>query len=196
MFEKNLPKEYWAEAAYTAIFLLNRLPTKVEAKKIPYEVWYGFKPSLKNLIVFGCLCFVYVPHIKRDKLDKKVEVGIFVGYSLIFKAYRIFQPNTKKILISIDLHFMENDERDWKGKQAVLVLDQVLKLQLKEDELVDDALVRSKRSLYDIYRRCAVFETRDFWEAEKDPKWVAVMKKELSMIEKKLDLAACKKTNR
>ena len=64
MFEKNLPKEYWAEAAHTTVFLLNRITTKVVADKTPYEAWYGFKPSFKNLKVFGCLCFVYVPHIK------------------------------------------------------------------------------------------------------------------------------------
>ena len=43
------------------------------------------------------------------------------------------------------MHFIKNDEWDWKGNQAVLVPDQVTKLQLKEDELVDDAPVRGKR---------------------------------------------------
>ena len=112
MFEKNLPKEYWAEETHTTIFLLNRLPTKAIAEKTPYEAWYGFKPSLKNPKVFGCLCFVYVPQIKREKLDKKAEEKIFIGYSSISKAYKIFQPNTKFFLISRDVHFMENDEWD------------------------------------------------------------------------------------
>ena len=67
-----------------------------------------------------------------------------------------------------------------------MVLDQVPKLQLKEDELVDDDLVRGTRSLYEIYQRCnvAVFEPRDFLEVEKDSKWIAVIKEELSMIKK------------
>lgn len=155
MFEKNLPREYWAEAADTAVFLLNRLPTKAVAEKTPYEVWYDFKPSLKNLKMFGCL-IVYVPHIKRDKLDKKAEAGIFVGYNTIPKAYRIFQPNIKKIFISRDVHFMENDKWDWVGKQSALIPDQVPKLQLKEDELLDDDPVRGTRSLSDIYQRCNV----------------------------------------
>ena len=52
--------------------------------------------------------------------------------------------------------------------------------------MVDDAPVRGKRSLSEIYQRCnvVVFKPGDFWEAEKDPKWVATMKEELSMIEK------------
>ena len=186
MFKKNLPREYWAETAHTAVFLLNRLPTKAVAEKTPYEAWYGFKPSLKNLKVFGCLCFVYVPQIKRDKLDKRAKAGILVGYNTISKAYRIFQPNTKKILISRDVHFMENDEWDWEGKHSALVPDQVPKLQLKEDELVDDIPVRGMRSLSDIYQRCnvALLETTDFWEAEKNPKWITTMKEELKMIGK------------
>ncbi|KAL8093594.1 hypothetical protein AgCh_035470 [Apium graveolens] len=37
LYEKNLPKEYWAEAANTTVFLLNRLPTKAVNGKTPYE---------------------------------------------------------------------------------------------------------------------------------------------------------------
>ena len=72
LHEKGLPKEYWAEATNTAVFLLNRLSTKAVNGKTPFETWYGYKPSLKNFKVFGCLCFTYVPRIKRDRLDKKV----------------------------------------------------------------------------------------------------------------------------
>ena len=59
---------------------------------------------------------------------------------------------------------MENDEWNWEGKQAALVPNQVPKLQLKEDELVDDDLVRGTRSLFEIYQRCnvVVFEPGDF----------------------------------
>ncbi|RDX63928.1 putative mitochondrial protein, partial [Mucuna pruriens] len=106
---------------------------------------------------------------KRDKLDKKAEAGIFVGYNSISKAYKNFQPNTRKILISRDVHFMENDEWDWDEKQVVEFLDQVSKSQLDENELADDIPIRGMRSLYDIYQRCnmAVLEPTDFWEAEK-----------------------------
>ena len=48
LHEKGLPKEYWAEATNTAVFLLNRLSTKAVNGKTPFETWYGYKPSLKN----------------------------------------------------------------------------------------------------------------------------------------------------
>ena len=96
MHEKDLPKAFWAKATNTTVFLLNRLPTKAVNGKTPFEAWYGFKPNLKNLKIFGCLCFTHVPQIKRDKLDKKAEPGIFIGYSNSSKAYRIFQPWSEK----------------------------------------------------------------------------------------------------
>ncbi|KAL6310575.1 hypothetical protein AAG906_015313 [Vitis piasezkii] len=62
------------------------------ATKTPFEAWYGYKPRLQNLKTFGCLCFSYIPHVKRDKLDKKAEARIFIGYNSISKAYRIYFP--------------------------------------------------------------------------------------------------------
>lgn len=90
--EKNQPKKFWAEAANTTVYLLNRQPTRAVEGKTPFKAWYGFKPDLKNLKIFGCICFSYVPQVKRDKLDKKADLGIFIGYNLLSKAYRIFQP--------------------------------------------------------------------------------------------------------
>ena len=37
IFEKKLPKEFWAEAVNTSVYLLNRLPTKPLATKTSYE---------------------------------------------------------------------------------------------------------------------------------------------------------------
>ena len=76
LHEKGLPKKFWAEAAHTSVFLLNRLPTKALQQKTPFEAWYGYKPRLQNLKTFGCLCFCYIPHVKRDRLDKKVRILI------------------------------------------------------------------------------------------------------------------------
>lgn len=79
MHEKGLPKEYWAEATNTVVFLLNRLLTKAVNGKTPFEAWYSSKPNIQNFKIFGCLCFTHVSQIKRDKLDKKAKPGIFIG---------------------------------------------------------------------------------------------------------------------
>ena len=109
LHEKGLPKSFWAEAANTAIFLQNRLPSVAIEDKTPFEAWYGYIPSLSFLKVFGCLCFVHVPQVKRDKLDKKAIPGIFVGYSTISQAYKVYHPQTRKMVITRDVHFNEDE---------------------------------------------------------------------------------------
>ena len=79
----------------------------------PFEVWYGYKASLKFIKVFGCLCFTYIPQIKHDKLDKKTEASIFVWYSTIFKTYRVFQPHISRVIVSRDVHFAGNEQWNW-----------------------------------------------------------------------------------
>ena len=92
LHDKGLPKKFQVEAANTSVFLLNGLPTKTLQTRTPFEAWFGYKPKLINLQIFGCLRFSYIPQNKRDKLDKKVEAEIFVGYSAVVKAYRIYIP--------------------------------------------------------------------------------------------------------
>lgn len=63
LHEKNLPKKFWAEAANTTVFLQNRLLMKAVKNQTPFEVWYGYKPPLHFLEIFGCLCFIYIPQV-------------------------------------------------------------------------------------------------------------------------------------
>jgi transposase InsO family protein len=185
MHEKQLPTNFWAEAANTSVFLLNRLPTKAVEGKTPFEAWYGYKPSLHNLKVFGCVCFTTVPQVNRDKLDKRAEPGIFIGYSLVSKAYRVYQPQTKKIFVSRDVQFVEDQSWCWNDKEGRQPTPSRSVPSL-EDESFDDPPVRGFRPLSDVYQRCnvAMLEPADYVDAEKDPKWKAAMKEELYMIEK------------
>ena len=93
-----------------------------------------------------------MPQVKRDKLDKKAEPGVFIGYSNSSKAYKIFQPQNGKILVSRDVKFIE--DRQWNWEESI-------KMQLPEvpqyfDENIDDVLVRGTRSLSDVYERSNV----------------------------------------
>ena len=104
--------KFWVEAASTAVFLQNRFPTKALEDKTPFEAWYGYKPSLNFLRVFGCVCFSHIPQVKRDKLDKKLEPNIFVGYSSSSKAYKVYQPQTGKLIVSRDVFFNEDEKQN------------------------------------------------------------------------------------
>ena len=44
----TLPESLWSEAIKTAVYILNRVPSKAVAKT-PYELWNSKKPSIKHL---------------------------------------------------------------------------------------------------------------------------------------------------
>ena len=68
MSNSSLPKSLWMYALKTAVYLLNRIPSKA-VPKTPFELWTGRKPSLRHLHVWGCPAEarVYNPH--EMKLD-------------------------------------------------------------------------------------------------------------------------------
>ncbi|KAG8478423.1 hypothetical protein CXB51_028191 [Gossypium anomalum] len=160
-FQKNLPKTIWAEAVNTAVYLQNRLPTKALDQKTPFEGWFGFKPSLAHLRVFGCLCYAQVPAVKRNKLDKRAQAGILVGYSSVKKGYRILDPSANKVQVSRDIVFNEKSYWNWERNQPEaiseeLMTDQFDSEQNEPDMDVDDEPVRGTRTLADVYERAHV----------------------------------------
>ncbi|XP_040956008.1 uncharacterized protein [Gossypium hirsutum] len=158
-----MPNVFWAEAVNTAIYLLNRLPTNAVKGKTPFEAWFAQKPSVSHLKVFGCLCYVLVPEERRTKLDRRSMPGVFVGYSNVKKGYRVFDPLTKKVVVSRDVKFSEASSWKWDGIEANLPDGEEIDVDLQqaENEEVtengyDDQPVRGTRTLTDIYERCAV----------------------------------------
>jgi hypothetical protein len=96
----GLGQEFWAEAVGTACYLVNRSPSSALDDKTPQEVWIGKKPSLTHLKVFGCDAYVHVPKENTSKLDKKDEKCIFIGYKYGLKGYKLWNPETKKVVYS------------------------------------------------------------------------------------------------
>jgi hypothetical protein len=79
----------------------------------PYEAWHGRKPAVHHLRTFGC-----VAHVKRlgpgiDKLADRSTPMIFVGYEEGSKAYRVYDPATKKVRVTRDAKFEEQRRWDW-----------------------------------------------------------------------------------
>ncbi|KAI3684879.1 hypothetical protein L6452_34106 [Arctium lappa] len=103
--ESNLPTYFWAEAVNTACFTQNRSIIVKRHNKTSYEVFYGRKPNIGFLHVFGCLCFILNDREQLGKFDPKADEGIFVGYSLFSKAYRVYNLRRKCIDESINVKF-------------------------------------------------------------------------------------------
>ena len=90
LHEKGLPRSFWGEAVYTAVYLMNRCPTKALENQTPFEAWSRRKPSVRHLKVVGCVCYAQIPKERRRKLDETSEKCIFVGYSTQSKGYRLY----------------------------------------------------------------------------------------------------------
>ena len=58
LMDKGLPKIFWVEAVYTAVYLLNRCPTKAVQEKTPIEAWSDKKTLCKasQSLRLYCLC--------------------------------------------------------------------------------------------------------------------------------------------
>jgi hypothetical protein len=65
-----LPLSFWGYALEIAAFTLNRAPSK-SVETTPYELWFGAKPKLSFLKVWGCEA--YVKKLMPDKLKPKAE---------------------------------------------------------------------------------------------------------------------------
>jgi hypothetical protein len=111
--EKHVPKFLWAEAVNWAVHILNRSPTLAVKDKTPEEAWSGIKPAVHYFKVFGCIAHVHILEAKRKKLDAKSFRCVMLGVSDESKAYRLFDPTTKRIVTSKDVIFEENECWDW-----------------------------------------------------------------------------------
>ena len=59
----SLLERFWGEAALTAVYIINRIPSPTTHNKPPFELLYGQTPDYSSLRVFSCACFVsLLPH--------------------------------------------------------------------------------------------------------------------------------------
>jgi hypothetical protein len=68
----------------------------------------GKDPEVIHLKIFGSPIFVHISKEKRTKLAPSEKKGIFVGYSKVSKAFRIYIPDYYHIDISRDVTFDED----------------------------------------------------------------------------------------
>ena len=85
MIEKNVVIKYQKEAISNIVHTLNRVQLKKDSNQNPYELWYGYKPNVSYLNIFGSKYYI-LKEIGKGKLDVKSDEGIFLGYSSKIKA--------------------------------------------------------------------------------------------------------------
>ena len=83
----RLGNEFWVRALHNAFYISNRcLTVSLPKGKTPFEMFFGAKPVLSNLKVFGCTAFKHI-ETHQDKLSDKATKELFVAYSEDSEAY-------------------------------------------------------------------------------------------------------------
>ncbi|KAF8795519.1 Retrovirus-related Pol polyprotein like [Argiope bruennichi] len=116
----GLTKGFWAEALLCHSYVWNRV---CHGNQIltPFELYGGRKPSVNHLKTFGCTAYLGVPKQLRKKFDMRAKKGIMLGYALRTRGYRIWLPNERKIIETINVSF--DDDRVQEPKSSGAKLD-------------------------------------------------------------------------
>lgn len=102
----KMPVELWAEAVGSSTYVSNR-SLRSNSINTPFELWFGRKPNVGNLKIFGQQAIVLKPEVHRSKLDEKGQLMNFVGYTENFQNFRFYNPCNRSIEISCHPIFLE-----------------------------------------------------------------------------------------
>ena len=90
--EANIHRRYWPEIMKTVAYLKNRTIANTQENKTPFEIFFGKKPNVEHMKIYGSRVFVRVPeNLRNSKWDNKAELGVLVGYTET--GYRVLVNN-------------------------------------------------------------------------------------------------------
>ncbi|GKD40499.1 retrovirus-related pol polyprotein from transposon TNT 1-94 [Tanacetum coccineum] len=108
LVDSLLPISFWAEAVYTACYVLNRLLVTKPQNKTPYELLIGKSPSISFIRPFGCPLTILNTLDSLGKFDGKSNEGYLLGYSTSSKAFRVYNKRTKRVEENLHINFLED----------------------------------------------------------------------------------------
>jgi hypothetical protein len=73
MLQMNVPKDFLSYRVLTAVYLVNRLPSRVLEFKSPFKFLQDKIPDISHIKVFDCTCFMHLSATHRDKLDPRAS---------------------------------------------------------------------------------------------------------------------------
>ena len=106
LYGAGMSHGFWEFAVGTAVHVQNRAPSRVTSNISPYKLLTGQKADLSYLRVFGCLAYAHIT-TTRTKYDPTSQKLVFVGYDNSTKGYKLWNPLSKRTVISTDVVFEE-----------------------------------------------------------------------------------------
>ena len=86
---KKLDGNLWAEDMHAVEYIQNRFPHSFVKGKTPFEAYFGHKPDVSNLRVFGSTAWARIPFDKRRDLQMKRIECLFIGYTNKSKGFKL-----------------------------------------------------------------------------------------------------------
>nr|GEV54943.1 retrovirus-related Pol polyprotein from transposon TNT 1-94 [Tanacetum cinerariifolium] len=106
----KLPKQFLGEAVNTACYTQNRSIIVKRYGKTAYDVFRGRSPNISYFHVFRCPIHIHNHKDHLGKFDEKADDGFFLGYSLVAKAFRVFNIKRQEMEEIVHVTFSEDDE--------------------------------------------------------------------------------------
>nr|GEZ12534.1 retrovirus-related Pol polyprotein from transposon TNT 1-94 [Tanacetum cinerariifolium] len=69
--------------------------------------------TLSHLRIFESIAYVHVPSQRQSKLDDRSKKHVCGGYDKQSKVYNLYNPVTRKVVVSRDVEFEEEGSWDW-----------------------------------------------------------------------------------
>ncbi|GJZ02295.1 putative RNA-directed DNA polymerase [Tanacetum coccineum] len=95
-----VPQRFWHYAFDTAVYLINRMPSRTSTNKSPFEHIFKRSPDYSFLRVFGCLCFPHLRPYNRHKMDFRSTPCVFLGYSPSHHGYHCLDISIERLYIA------------------------------------------------------------------------------------------------
>ena len=87
------------------------MPKEVKCVGVtPFEAFFAVKPDLKDIKVFGCLCYALVHPQNHLHLATRAQRGTFVGIDEERRGFRVVLDGARKFMVARSASFGECDE--------------------------------------------------------------------------------------
>jgi hypothetical protein len=125
LHSESLPVSVWDHIAESVVYLKNRSPTRsLDHSITPFEAMFDERPNLSNLRVIGCVAYnMILKHKRESKLTERATLCYLLGYSPTQKGWKLWDPSTRKIVLSRDVIFDESKDAGKLGRTARSVVD-------------------------------------------------------------------------
>jgi hypothetical protein len=109
----EVPSKFWREAVSTAVYLLNRAPTKSITSKTPYEAYHNRKSFVDHFRIFGCMGHVKMLHLIFQNLQTEANQWCLLVMIRIQKATKCSIQKSKRVVVTRDVVFEEEKKWEW-----------------------------------------------------------------------------------